>query len=86
MGLADRRVHASTVVCVFGCEVEAKYIKYNFILLTFHLSFRLNQLILNDNGITSVELGNKVQGLYFVLVGTAVKLPPNSNDSSTCNN
>ena len=32
----------------------------------YHINFpfRLNCLILNDNGIESIELGNKVQGLF----------------------
>ena len=33
-------------------------------LYHFTFSFRLNCLILNDNGIESIELGNKVQGLF----------------------
>jgi len=35
-------------------------------LHVYHInfSFRLNCLILNDNGIESIELGNKVQGLF----------------------
>ena len=33
-------------------------------LYHINFSFRLNCLILNDNGIESIELGNKVQGLF----------------------
>ena len=34
------------------------------ILYYFDFYFRLNCLILNDNGIESIELGNEVQGLF----------------------
>ena len=33
-------------------------------LYHINFSFRLNCLILNDNGIESIDLGNKVQGLF----------------------
>ena len=44
-------------------------------LYHINFSFRLNCLILNDNGIESIELGNKVQGLFQFYTSLLIILP-----------